>query len=667
MKIYSWRLILASFLSFIAGSSYAYEFTPDSKDASTFTTKKNKGVIEELPFNNKEDFENVNKGFIAPLPDNGLIKDGNTKIWDASQFDFVNETDAPATANPSLWRQTRLMTKHGLFEVAKGVYQIRSADLSNMTIVEGKTGLIIIDTLTNRQTAAAALKLFYDQTKSTKPVKNVIYTHSHVDHFGGVLGVIKEEDVGRGVGVYAPRGFVEEALSENVFAGNNMARRALYSYGSFLNIAADGNVSAGLGLTIPKGEVTFATPTHIVEEDTETINIDGIKFIFVNVPGTEAPAEMMIYMPEQKILNPAEDCTHTMHNIYTLRGAKVRNAHAWAEALDTAIQKFPEAEILIAQHHWPTWGNEKVMQQLESQRDLYKYLHDQTLRYANKGYNMYEAAEMMSLPKSLSHVWANRGYYGSVSHNTKAVWNFYLGFFNSNPANLNPLPVVESAKKYVEYMGGADAILERATDEFKQGNYRWVATVVNYIVQADPSNMNARYLLADAFEQMGYQTENGTWRNHYLMGAKELRSKERVSVPPKTISKSIINAIPSDMLFDYLAVRLNGPAADGKQIRIGIVFPDIKEEHILFLKNSVLHNFKGDTSKNTDGVLTLNRSTFDNVIVGNITLKDAVKNGDVIVTGDRKAIKNLLLLLDKFDPNWPIVTPRKMEPARKGT
>lgn len=667
MKIYSWRFVLAAFLCFMAASAYAYEFTPDAKDASSFTTQKNKDVIGELPFDNKEDFENVNKGFVAPLPDNGLIKDGNTKIWDASQFDFVNESDAPATANPSLWRQTRLMTKHGLFKVAKGVYQVRSADLSNITIIEGKKGLIIIDPLMNKQTAAAALKLYYDQTGSKKPVKIVIYTHSHVDHFGGVLGVIKEEDIGNGVEIFAPRGFVEEALSENVFAGNNMARRAIYSYGSFLGIEPKGNVGTGLGLTIPKGEITFATPTRIIEDDMETLTIDGIKFTFVNVPGTEAPAEMMIYMPDQKILNSAEDCTHTMHNLYTLRGAKVRNAHAWADALDKAMREFPEAEIMIAQHHWPTWGNEKVMQLLEAQRDMYKYLHDQTLRYANHGYNMYETAEMMTLPKSLAHVWANRGYYGSVSHNTKAVWNFYLGYFNSNPANLNPLPVVESAKKYVEYMGGADEILKRATDEFNQGNYRWVATVVNYVVQADPSNKNARYLLADAFEQMGYQTENGTWRNHYLMGAKELRTEKTSSIPPKTASKSTLEAMPSGMLFDYLAVRLNGPAADGKQIRLGIVFPDIKEEYILSLKNSVLHNAKGDTTKNTDAVITLNRSTFNNVIIGNITLKDAVKNGDVVITGDKQAIKNLLELLDKFDPSWPIVTPRKMEPVKKDT
>ena len=476
-------------------------------------------MLKELPFSDKSDFENAHRGFVEALPSAQIKGQQGNLIWDPGKYSFIKEgAAAPDTVNPSLWRVSQLNGISGLFKVVDRIYQVRGIDLSNITFIEGEKGIIIIDPLVSAEPAQVALELYY-QHRPKKPVTAVIYTHSHVDHFGGVRGVCTPEACGGGeaCGSISLHGFTEEAVSENVMAGSAMSRRASFMFGNVVSKGPQGSLGSGLGTTSSSGEVTLILPTDIVEKTGQKLTIDGLEFEFLHAPGSEAPSEMHFYIPQLKALCTAENSTHTLHNFYTLRGAKTRDVKKWVGYLNQTLDMWGDkAQVLYAPHHWPTWGNEQIVDHIEKYRDTFKYIHDQALHLANQGYTMVEIAEMIQLPDSLEKNWATRGYYGSVNHDAKAVYNFYLGFLRRNPADLHPLPPADAAKHYVEFMGGAEADLEKARPYFAKGEYRWVAQVVNHVVLADPKNQEARDFQADALEQLGYQAESGPWRNFYL-------------------------------------------------------------------------------------------------------------------------------------------------------
>ncbi|MCX9022281.1 MBL fold metallo-hydrolase [Citrobacter freundii] len=630
-----------------------------AKDATAQTKSANDALYGQLPFTDKTDFMNAHKGFIAPLPSE-LIKgkQGNV-VWDPQQYAFIKEGEkAPDTVNPSLWRQSQLINIGGLFQVTDGVYQIRNLDLSNMTIMEGKEGITVIDPLVSAETAKVGMDLYY-KNRGKRPVVAVIYTHSHVDHYGGVRGVIDEADVKSGkVKVYAPAGFMKEAVSENIMAGNAMSRRASYMYGNLLKPDAKGQVGAGLGTTTSAGTVTLIEPTNYITHTGQKEVIDGLTYDFMMAPGSEAPSEMLWYVEEKGMIEAAEDVTHTLHNTYSLRGAKIRDPLAWSKYINDVIGRWGgKANIIIAQHHWPTWGNENVVKLMKSQRDMYRYINDQTLRMANQGLTRDEIAANFKLPSGLEKSWASRGYYGSVSHDVKATYVFYLGWFNGNPATLNELPPVDAAKKYVDYMGGADAIMQKAKTDYAQGNYRWVAQVTNNIVFADPSNKEARNLEADALEQMGYQAESGPWRNFYLTGAQELRNGVVKGATPNTASPDTVKAMSPEMFFDYLAVHINGEKAANAQAVFNVDLGADGGKYKLELENGVLNHSADTQASNADASITLNRATLNKIILKEESLKQAEEKGDVQISGNHAKLDEFLGYLDSFDFWFNMVTP----------
>ncbi|QMM95188.1 MBL fold metallo-hydrolase [Citrobacter freundii] len=630
-----------------------------AKDATAQTKSVNDALYGQLPFTDKTDFMNAHKGFIAPLPSE-LIKgkQGNV-VWDPQQYAFIKEGEkAPDTVNPSLWRQSQLINIGGLFQVTDGVYQIRNLDLSNMTIMEGKEGITVIDPLVSAETAKVGMDLYY-KNRGKRPVVAVIYTHSHVDHYGGVRGVIDEADVKSGkVKVYAPAGFMKEAVSENIMAGNAMSRRASYMYGNLLKPDAKGQVGAGLGTTTSAGTVTLIEPTNYITHTGQKEVIDGLTYDFMMAPGSEAPSEMLWYVEEKGMIEAAEDVTHTLHNTYSLRGAKIRDPLAWSKYINDVIGRWGgKANIIIAQHHWPAWGNENVVKLMKSQRDMYRYINDQTLRMANQGLTRDEIAANFKLPSGLEKSWASRGYYGSVSHDVKATYVFYLGWFNGNPATLNELPPVDAAKKYVDYMGGADAIMQKAKTDYAQGNYRWVAQVTNNIVFADPSNKEARNLEADALEQMGYQAESGPWRNFYLTGAQELRNGVVKGATPNTASPDTVKAMSPEMFFDYLAVHINGEKAANAQAVFNVDLGADGGKYKLELENGVLNHSADAQASNADASITLNRATLNKIILKEESLKQAEEKGDVQISGNQAKLDEFLGYLDSFDFWFNMVTP----------
>lgn len=627
-------------------------------EATTITAQINAALLETLPFDNVQDFEDAQRGFIASLPEVVITGEDGHVVWTLKGYEFLDQEEPPPSVNPSLWRMAQLNMNNGLFEVTDRVYQVRGFDMSNMTIIEGDTGVIVIDPLSTAETARASLDLYF-QERGEKPVVAVIYTHSHVDHYGGVKGVISDEEVAAGdVVVLAPEGFLEAAVSENVYAGNAMNRRVAYQYGPFLPRSEFGQVDAGLGKGYPLGSITLVAPTDILSVTGETRVIDGVEMEFQMVHGTEAPAEMTIYFPQFKVLNSAEIACPLMHNILTLRGAQVRDPKKWAKALDEAVALYGDrTEIVLAQHNWPRWGQENAVNYLETQRDLYAYMNDQTLRLLNHGYSGIEIAEMLKLPESLNQEWFTHDYYGTLSHNVKAIYQRYIGWFDGNPANLHALPPEDAAVKFVEYMGGADAILAKAREDYARGDYRWVAQVLSHVVFANPDNMEARQLQADAFEQLGYQAE-GLWRNWYLMGAYELRNglPERPNTGGSA-SPDTLKAMPVPLLFDYWGVRLNADKADGKHIVINWNFTDTAESYTLNLSNAALTYRPNWQAEDADLTLTLARATLDAIMLGETLLTDEVAAGAIEVDGDGRKLAELLGMLDTFTPDFPIVTP----------
>ncbi|RJT24141.1 MULTISPECIES: alkyl/aryl-sulfatase [Buttiauxella] len=629
------------------------------KEATASTKQANDALYNQLPFSDNTDFTNAHKGFIAAIPTDVIKGEQGNVVWDPQKYAFIKEGDkSPDSVNPSLWRQSQLINISGLFEVTEGVYQIRNLDLSNMTIIEGKEGITVVDPLVSAETAKVGMDLYF-KNRGNKPVVAVIYTHSHVDHYGGVRGVVDEADVKSGkVKIYAPAGFMDEAVSENIMAGNVMSRRASYMYGNLLKPDVKGQVGAGLGTTTSAGTVTLIAPTNYITKTGQKETIDGLTYDFMMAPGSEAPSEMLWYIEEKKLIEAAEDVTHTLHNTYSLRGAKIRDPLAWSKYINDAINRWGDkAEIIMAQHHWPTWGNENVVNLMKGQRDMYRYINDQTLRLANTGLTRDEIAANFKLPEGLAKTWASRGYYGSVSHDVKATYVLYLGWFDGNPATLDELPPEEAAKKFVEYMGGADNILQKAKTDYEQGNYRWVAQVVSKVVFADPNNEAARNLEADALEQLGYQAESGPWRNFYLTGAQELRNGVQKLPTPNTASPDTVKAMSPEMFFDYLGVHINGEKAASAKAVFNIDLGSDGGKYKLELENGVLNHTAGAEAKDADATITLNRETLNKIILKEETLKQAEDKGEVKVTGNGAKLDEMLGYMDKFEFWFNIVTP----------
>ena len=631
----------------------------ESKDATDATKTANADVLKSLPFADRQDFEFAHKGFIA-RPKSLVVKNAKgTPIWDMDSYAFIAEDKAaPPTVNPSLWRNAQLNTIAGLFKVSDRIYQVRGYDLSNITFVQGDTGWIVFDPLISAETAKAAYDLLSENV-GKKPVRAVIYSHTHVDHYGGVRGVVDEADVKAGrVKIFAPDAFLEHAISENVTAGNAMSRRAIYMYGALLPRGEKGGVNGGLGQTTSTGDSGLIPPTDIIMKTGQEAKVDGVTMVFQMTPGTEAPAEMNTWFPQFKALWMAENCTGTLHNLYTLRGAQVRDGKKWANYLNESIDLYgQDAQVVFQSHHWPRWGNAYVVEYMKKTRDTYKYIHDQSVRLLNEGYTSTEIAEMVQLPAELNRLWYVRGYYGTVKHDAKAVYQRYLGWYDANPANLDPLPVEPAAKKFVEYMGGSKTVLAKAREDFAAGKYRWVAQVVNNIVFAEPDNKEARELQADALEQLGYQAESGPWRSVYLQGAYELRNGVPKTGGINTATPDTIKAMPPEMLFDYLAVRLNGPKAAGKKIVLNLDFQDLKTGYVVSVENGVMNYAHGRQNPKADATLTLTMAALNSVQLKEATLKQKIASGDIKIAGRKEALEEFMGLLDDFPFWFNVVTP----------
>ncbi|WEX05181.1 alkyl sulfatase dimerization domain-containing protein [Rhodococcus sp. RCBS9] len=632
----------------------------DPRAASAAIEAANARVAETLPFSDGADFTEAKRGFVAAL-DPGLVADSDGKVlWNNDSYAFLDE-DCPPTVNPSLWRQSKLVAKQGLLAVTDSIYQIRGLDLSNMTLIEGDTGIIVIDPLISRETAAAGLAL-YREHRGDRPVVAVIYTHSHIDHFGGVKGVTTDDDVAAGrCVIVAPTGLVEHAVEENVYAGTAMARSAAYMYGAALPRGPRSSVGAGLGQTTSTGTPTLISPTVSISKTGHTETIDGVRIEFQMTPGTEAPSEMNFYFPDLRALCMAENATHTLHNLLTLRGALVRDPHVWSAYLTESINRYASrSDVLFASHHWPTWGTERLTEFLSLQRDLYGYLHDQTLRRINQGWTGLEIAESIELPTALAQAWHTHGYYGSVSHNVKAIYQRYMGWFDGNPAHLWEHPPVESAKRHVEFMGGSAEVLRKARESYERGDFRWVAQVVNYVVFAEPDNVEAKNLQADTFEQLGYGAENGTWRNFYLTGAYELRNGS-VGTPTVAAAPDITAALSVSQVFDAVSLRVDGVRAAGSHIVVDWNITDENIVHRTELSNGVLIHFdvEGESADagSVDAMFSLSRRDLLGVLLGGVDLGAEIANGTISVSGDPAKLAELAGYLDEPDPNFAIVTP----------
>lgn len=628
-------------------------------EATDGTVGANRELAASLAWEDDQDFEFARRGFIA-RPNSTVIRNGSGQVvWNIDQFAYQGfDAPAPDTVNPSLWRQAQLNSQHGLFQVTDRIYQVRGYDLSNLSIIEGDTGYIVVDPLLTAETARAAMDLVYEHLPH-KPVVAVIYSHSHADHFGGVKGVVDPQDVESGeVRIFASSGFMDYAASENVLAGNGMARRASYMFGSLLPNNAQGLVDSGLGKGTSSGNITLIEPTDIVTDDYTENTIDGVTFLFMNTPFAEAPAEMMFYLPQMKAFYAAEEANATLHNLYTMRGAQVRDARLWSHYLRTAARDLhPETEVLFGGHHWPRWGRDNIVDYLQLQADAYKYIHDQTLRLANHGYTMTEIADMVELPESLARAWFNRGYYGSVNHNVKAVYQKYLGWFDGNPANIHPLPNVARAEKYVEYMGGAAAVLDKARKAYADHDYRWVVEVVNHVVFADPDNDDARELQAAALEQLGYQAESAQWRNFYLSGATELRNGVARAAALRTIRSDVIGALTLDMFFDFLGVKLNGPDAADKNLSLNFDFTDSGDHYRVTVANGVLNYEATIADADADATISLTRQGLAALALGGRSANTLIEIGAISITGNRDSLTEFVALLDNFDFWFDIVTP----------
>ncbi|TGN40715.1 MBL fold metallo-hydrolase [Marinobacter confluentis] len=637
---------------------------------SASTAKANQQMLDRRPFANREDFTDARRGLIAQDPELMIEHLEGGEVWNMMDYAFIDTAgnNAPVSVNPSLWRQAALNNIHGLFEVTDGLYQVRGYDLANMTIIEGDSGWILVDPLTARETASRAL-LFAREHLGNKPVRAIVYTHSHIDHFGGVQGILEHlsEEEKADLRIIAPEGFADEATSENIIAGPAMTRRATFMYGSRLSRDERGHVGTGLGKGPAFGTFGFAEPTDLIRDTGTEMTVDGVPMVFQIVSGSEAPAEFTFYLPEKKAFGGAELVSRNLHNLYTLRGAKVRDARLWSGFIDEARTRFAEAEVYFGSHHWPMWGQQNIQNFLARQRDTYKFIHDQTVRLMNQGATPREIAEQLQLPPALNQDFHNQGYYGTVSHNAKAVYQHYMGWFTANPAQLNPLPESESAARYVEMMGGAQKVLDKAREEFEaaanmsaaegRDTYRWLAELLNQLVFAEPDNEHAKQLLANVYDQLGYQAESAPWRDFYLTGALELRhGAPEEGIKPAMMREVLLNT-PVALFFDSMAVRLKAEDAEGESATIKITFTDLQESYLLTLQNSVLHNRLTSEDTPADATLKLTRPLFVDLLIGRAGLKELLFSDDIRFEGSRLELISFFSMLDKPDGRFNIVTP----------
>ena len=598
------------------------------------------------------DFADAVRGFIAGLRDPVIRTANGTPVWDISPYAFLDAEAAPPTVNPSLWRMARLNRHAGLFQVTERVFQVRGLDLANLTIVESDTGIIVIDALTTVEVASAAMALYF-ANRGSRPVRAMIYTHSHSDHFGGAHGVVPPDAVG--IPIIAPDGFMEAVGGENVLPGNAMARRAQFQFGGLLRQGPLGQVDAGLGKITARGTQSLIAPTTLIRAPVETHTIDGVEVVFQLAPETEAPAEMHLFLPRWGVLNMAENATHHLHNFLPLRGAVVRDPRMWAKYLADALALFgARTEVLIAQHHWPVWGASRVRTYLEKQHDLYKFVHDQSVRLLNLGRKPGEIAEEIALPAELAREWYLRGYYGSLKHNAKAVYQRYLGWYDGNPANLDPLPPRETAKRTIAYMGGVDAAVARARVDFDAGAYRWVAQVMHHAILAAPEHPSARALLADALEQLGFGCESATWRNAYLYAVQELREGKRALPPRPMLSPALVSGLTTELLLDYFAVRLSPERAAGERLVVAWVVTDQDKVFEVTLRNSVLSH-RAEAASQAAATLVSDRPTLEALVLGITTPSRALTEGMLSIEGDSAAVERLFAMFDSFPLMFDVV------------
>ncbi|MFO0929010.1 MAG: alkyl sulfatase dimerization domain-containing protein [Gemmataceae bacterium] len=641
-------------------------FHPKGKAPSKFTIEVLKKARTQLPFADKRDFEEQKKGLIAPMPELQIKGAAGNVAWDMKQFQFLDQKEEFDSIHPSLHRIGQLNNNYGLYEVIPGIYQVRGFDLAQTTFVRGKTGWIVFDTLVTADVMRAAWELFQKHVGKGLPVKAVVYSHSHGDHWGGVRGVVDEADVRAGkVQILAPRDFMEHTISENVYAGNAMNRRLFYQYGVLLPVNPYGFVSQGLGHGISRGTSGLIAPTRIVQKDIEEIEVDGVKMVFQNTPNTEAPSEMNTYLPEMKALWMAENVSATLHNIYTLRGALVRDALNWSRYINQALYLFGmKAEVLFAAHHWPRWGNERVQEILRGQRDLYAHFNNQVLHLANQGVTVNQIHNVYELPASLQQKWDCRGYHGSVQHNARGVVTRYLGFWDCNPATLIPLSPGESAPLYVEMMGGAKKILTKARELHDEGKYLLAQEILNKLVHAEPDNQEARDLLADVFEQIGYQQENPGLRNSFLAGAYELRTGIPEGASPKSSGPDVIRAMSTELFLNFLGIRMDSRKAEGLRFTINLITPDNGEKFVIELENATLTNLPGFLAEKPDLTLTINRADLEKTMMGVKSLEAQIKDGTARVQGDVTILARLAATMVDFDPRFEILPGTRKRTAK---
>jgi len=641
----------------IVSSDPSKHFDAKGKMPSEFTIELQNDLRKSLPFEDKRDFDEAKKGFIAAPDYKQIMAEAGHVAWDMGSYEYLLTDKQYDTIHPSLQRQAVLNMAYGLYEVMPDkIYQVRGYDLANITFIKGKTGWIIFDPLTAKETAAAALK-FINEQLGERPVTAVVYSHSHADHFGGVRGVVEEADVRSGkVPVIAPLGFMDHAVSENVYAGNAMTRRMFYQYGVLLPRSPFGHVDQSIGKNTAAGNLGLIPPNTIVEGDFEEMTIDGVKMVFQNTPGTEAPAEMNTYFPEMKAFWAAENITGTVHNIYTLRGALVRDALAWSKGINEALYRFgAEADVMFASHSWPRWGNDRIQEVMRAQRDIYANLNNEVLHLANQGVTVNEIHNVYRPPKSLQDQWAAHSYHGSEEHNSRAVVNRYLGYWDANPATLIPLSPRDSAPLYVEMMGGAEPIMKKGQELYEQGKYRHAMEILNKLVFAEPGNQSAKDLLADVYEQIGYQKESPSVRNSFLAGAFELRNGIPTGASPKTAGPDMIRAMTTELWLDFMAIRLDYKKAEGINFVINLVTPDNGEEYVVELSNATLTNIKGFQAKKPDLTVTINRADLEQTMMGAVSFDDQIKSGKAKLKGDRKPYEQLKGMLVQFDMGFEIL------------
>ncbi|WP_148697648.1 alkyl/aryl-sulfatase [Silvanigrella aquatica] len=632
-------------------------FHPQGKLPSLFTLNYQKEQVKKLPFEDKRDFEEVKKGFIAAPPYKTIMSEKGTVAWDMSSYDFLLTDNDFNSIHPSLSRQAILNMGYGLFEVLPDkIYQIRGFDIANMTLIKSATGWILIDVLTSKETAKAALA-FANQKLGKRAVIAVIYSHSHGDHFGGAHGVMNEVDAKNGkIKVIAPVGFMEAAVSENIYAGNAMNRRMFYQYGLLLPRNAYGHVDQAIGKNVSSGTVGLIAPNYYIKKDFEKLVIDGVKLEFQNTPGTEAPSEMNIYFPELKAFWAAENITSSVHNIYTLRGALVRDALVWSKHINESLYRYGnKARVMFSSHTWPRWGNNRIQEVMRAQRDVYANLNNGVLNLANKGVTINEIHNVYQPPKSLQNQWAARSYHGSVEHNSRAVINRYLGYWDSNPATLIPLSPQESAPLYVEMMGGSEKILAKANQLYNEGKYLYAIEILNKLIYAQPHNTEAKYLLADVFEQIGYQKESTSLRNSFLAGALELRSGIPAGNVVKSLGSDLVSAMPTNLWLDYLAIRLNSEKADGNNFIINLETPDNYEKYVIELSNASMTNIKGFQSDKANLSIKVNRTELEEIIMGKSSFEEKINQGKIKLIGDATILAQLKEMIDNFSLNFEIL------------